>query len=198
MNSALPRIRFLQTPTTAAWLDQALNNIPTILLDHSHCERKAAGVALNLMFRYPSYQRLVRSLTAIAQEELTHFEQVNQLLERRHIPLQPLAAPPYGAKLNQQIRKDEPDRLLDSLLVSALIEARSHERMGLLAEHSPDPEIVDLYNGLMESEARHYGAYWLLANEYFDRDILTARLEDLAHQESQILTHLHPEPRIHS
>jgi tRNA 2-(methylsulfanyl)-N6-isopentenyladenosine37 hydroxylase len=194
----MPRIRFLQTPTSQEWLELALSNLPLILLDHSHCERKAAGVALNLMFRYPSYHRLVRTLTAIAQEELTHFEQVNQLLETRNIPLQPLPAPPYGAKLNQHIRKNEPDRLLDTLLVSALIEARSHERMGLLAQHSPDPEITHLYSSLMESEARHYGAYWLLADEYFDRPRITPRLEELAHHESQILSHLHPEPRIHS
>jgi tRNA-(ms[2]io[6]A)-hydroxylase len=102
-------------------LEQALANFDTILLDHSHCERKAAGVALNLMFRYPSNTKLVRSLTAIAQEELEHFEQVNQILERRQIALAPLAPPPYGARLNKQIRPQEPDRLLDSLLVCGLI-----------------------------------------------------------------------------
>ncbi len=169
-----------------------------VLLDHSHCERKAAGVALNLMFRYPSYHRLVRSLTAIAQEELAHFEQVNVLLEARGIGLKPLPAPPYGANLNQHIRKAEPDRLLDTLLVSALIEARSHERMGLLAQHCPDRTIAALYESLMASEARHYGAYWLLADEYFERSVVMRRLEELSVIESEILSILHPEPRIHS
>lgn len=194
----LPRIRFLQEPTSDAWVQQALANLDTLLLDHSHCERKAAGVALNLMFRYPSSSKLVRSLTTIAQEELQHFEQVNQLLEQRGIPLAPLAPPPYGASLNQHIRREEPNRMLDALLVSALIEARSHERLGLLAQHCPDRTIAQLYGSLVESEARHYGLYWVLAETYFDRPCVIQRLEDLAQVESGILAQLHPEPRIHS
>lgn len=173
-------------------------HLDTILLDHSHCERKAAGVALNLIFRYPSSTKLVRTLTSIAQEELEHFEQVNQWLDRRGIALAPLAPPPYGAGLRSQIRPREPDRLLDSLLVSGLIEARSHERLGLLAAHCPEPELAQFYRGLMASEARHYGIYWTLATTYFDRDTVTSRLEPLAVVESELLSTLHPEPRIHS
>lgn len=191
-------IQFLQTPTAPAWVEQAIAHLDTILLDHSHCERKAAGVALNLMCRYPSSAKLVRSLTAIAQEELSHFELVNQWLERRQIPLQPLPPPPYGAGLSKQVRREEPLRMLDSLLVAALIEARSHERLGLLAAHCPDPELAQFYRSLMASEARHYGAYWILATTYFDRDIITARLQELAAVESELLSTLHPEPRVHS
>ncbi len=192
------KIKILQQPTSMAWVEQAIANLDTILLDHSHCERKAAGVAINLMFRYPSYQKLVRQLTAIAKEELEHFEQVNQWLEKRHIPLAPLNSPPYGSKLKAQIRHQEPERLLDSLLVSALIEARSHERLGLLGEHCPEPELATFYRGLMASEARHYGMYWLLANEYCDREIVDKRLVEIAKVESEILATLHPQARIHS
>ncbi|MDX2232512.1 MAG: tRNA isopentenyl-2-thiomethyl-A-37 hydroxylase MiaE [Leptolyngbyaceae cyanobacterium bins.349] len=191
-------IKFLKQPTSLAWVEQALGNLDTILLDHSHCERKAAGVALNLMFRYPSNTKLVRSLTAIAQEELEHFDQVNQILEQRGIPLAPLAAPPYGAGLNKQIRPQEPDRLLDTLLVCGLIEARSHERLGLLGAHCCDPALARFYRGLMASEARHYGIYWVLATTYYDRDQVIIRLEELALVESDLLSTLHPEPRIHS
>ncbi|WP_413039247.1 tRNA-(ms[2]io[6]A)-hydroxylase [Roseofilum sp. Belize Diploria] len=194
----LPKIKFLQHPTSEAWVKQAISNIPTILLDHSHCERKAAGVALNLMFRYPSSQVLVRKLTAIAQEELEHFEQVNQWLERLNIPLAPLSAPPYGAGLKAQIWPYEPERMLDSLLISALIEARSHERLGLLANHLPHPELAKFYRSLMASEARHYGIYWILATTYCDREVVQSRLESLAQVESDLLSNLHPEPRIHS
>jgi tRNA-(ms[2]io[6]A)-hydroxylase len=198
MLSTVTTIKFLQQPTSQAWVEQALANLDTILLDHSHCERKAAGVALNLMFRYPSNAKLVRSLTTIAKEELEHFEQVNQILEQRHISLRSLAPPPYGAGLNKHIRTKEPDRLLDSLLVAALIEARSHERLGLLSLHCPDPELAAFYRGLMASEARHYGIYWMLADTYCDRVIINQRLEELAIAESQLLSTLHPEPRIHS
>lgn len=194
----LPVINTLKHPTSWAWVEQAIAHLNVILLDHSHCERKAAGVALNLMFRYPSNTQLVRQLTAIAREELEHFDQVNQWLERRGIPLAPLNGPPYGAGLKALIRRTEPERLLDSLLVSGLIEARSHERFGLLATHCPDQELAKFYRGLMASEARHYGIYWVLADTYFERDVVTQRLDELATQESQLLLTLHPEPRIHS
>jgi tRNA 2-(methylsulfanyl)-N6-isopentenyladenosine37 hydroxylase len=193
-----PKINLLVTPTSDAWIEQAIANLDTILLDHSHCERKAAGVAINLMFRYPSFASLVRKLTAIAQEELEHFEQVNQWLDRRGIPLAPLNAPPYGSRLKAVIRPAEPDRLLDSLLISALIEARSHERLGLLGQYCPDPELAAFYRGLMASEARHYGIYWILADTYHDRAVVQGRLEELAAIESEILSTLHPEPRVHS
>lgn len=196
--TSLPAIKLLQQPTSEAWIEQALANLNIILLDHSHCERKAAGVAMNLMFRYPSSSKLVRSLTAIAQEELEHFELVNQWLERRSIAMAPLSAPPYGAGLTAQVRRQEPDRMLDSLLVSGLIEARSHERLGLLAQHCPDSELAQFYRGLMASEARHYGIYWTLATTYFDRAVVSQRLGELASVESELLATLHPEPRIHS
>jgi tRNA-(ms[2]io[6]A)-hydroxylase len=192
------KIPLLISSTSHAWIEQAIANLDTILLDHSHCERKAAGVALNLMFRYPSHTSLIRKLTAIAREELEHFEQVNQWLERRDIPLAPLNAPPYGAKLKAQVRPHEPDRFLDSLLISALIEARSHERLGLLGDYCPDPELAKFYRGLMASEARHYGIYWVLAATDFDRAVVNQRLQELAKIESEVLATLHPEPRIHS
>jgi len=198
MTSAPATIKFLQTPTSPAWVEQALAHLDLVLLDHAQCERKAAGVALSLINRYPSDAELVRAMTAIAQEELTHFEQVNQWLERRQVPLGPLPPPPYGARLREQVRRDEPYRQLDLLLVSALIEARSHERLGLLAEHCPNPELAAFYRGLMASEARHYGIYWVLACNRCDPQQVNLRLEELARVESQILSRLHPEPRIHS
>ena len=192
------KIKILKHPTSYDWIEQAIANLNVVLLDHSHCERKAAGAAINLMFRYPAYHKLVHQLTAIAKEELEHFEQVNQWLERLDIPLAPLNSPPYGAKLKSQIRHQEPERLLDSLLVSALIEARSYERLGLLGEYCPIPELAKFYRGLMASEARHYGVYWLLAEHYGERSTIDRRLAELADFESEILATLHPEPRIHS
>lgn len=191
-------IKYLKQPTSSAWLEQALSHLDIVLLDHSHCERKAAGVALNLMCRYPSSTALVYQLTEIAREELEHFQQVNLILERRGIALAPLNPPPYGAGLKAQVRRQEPERMLDLLLVSGLIEARSHERLGLLAEGLSDRTLAKFYRSLMASEARHYGAYWVLATTYFERDRVMQRLEELAEVESQLLATLHPEPRIHS
>ncbi|MDY6783987.1 MAG: tRNA isopentenyl-2-thiomethyl-A-37 hydroxylase MiaE [Cyanobacteriota bacterium] len=197
-HSTVTKINVLQQPTSWVWVEQALAHLDEILLDHSHCERKAAATALNFLFRYCSYPKLVRELTAIAREELEHFEQVNQWLERRNIDLAPLNAPPYAAKLKALVRRPEPHRLLDSLLVSALIEARSHERLALLGQHCPDPELARFYRSLVASEARHYGIYWVLADTYFEREVVQRRLDELAILESELLATLHPEARIHS
>ena len=192
------QINILQQPSHPAWIEQAMANLDTVLLDHSHCERKAAGVAINLMFRYPEHYKLVRQLTAIAREELEHFDQVNQWLEKRNIPLAKLNAPPYFAKLKSQMRHNEPERLIDALLISAIIEARSHERLGLIGEYCLDPDLAKFYRSLMASEARHYGVYWLLAEHYSDRPTIEHRLLELGKVESEILANLHHEPRVHS
>jgi tRNA 2-(methylsulfanyl)-N6-isopentenyladenosine37 hydroxylase len=196
--NVMPTMNILCQQTSLAWIEQALGDLDTILLDHSHCERKAAGTAINMMFRYPSYTKLVRQLTAIAREELEHFDLVNQILEQRGVPLAPLNAPPYAKGLMSQIRTQEPHRLLDSLLISGLIEARSHERLGLLGTHLPDPQLAAFYRSLMASEARHFGIYWTLADTYFDRSAVQSRLAELAIVESDLLSTLYYQPRIHS
>ena len=146
------------------------------------------GVALQLMFRYPSDTALAEALSPLAREELEHFELVLQVLERRGIALRPLAAPAYGATLAAAVRRQEPQRQLDALLVAGLIEARSHERMALLAAHAEDPELRELYGELLASEARHFGLYWVLAEERHGREATVARLEDLAQLESEALS----------
>jgi tRNA-(ms[2]io[6]A)-hydroxylase len=190
-------VRWLVAPTRRDWLEQALAHPDLVLLDHAHCERKAAGVALQLMFRYPSDAELAAVLSPLAREELEHFERVQGLLAQRHIPLRPLAAPPYGAGLASEVRRQEPSRMLDSFLVAGLIEARSHERMGLLAAHSPDPELRELYGDLLASEARHFGVYWLLCERRWPRSVVHERLEELAAVEAGLLATLHGEPRMH-
>ena len=196
--SPVARVRWLAAPSSAAWLEQALAHPDLLLIDHAHCERKAAGVALQLMFRYPSDGALASVLSPLAREELEHFERVQALLERRGISLRPLAAPPYGAALAALVRRQEPHRRLDSFLVAGLIEARSHERMALLAEHSPDPELRQLYGDLLASEARHFGLYWLLCEREFPREVITERLIALAGAEAELLATLWSEPRFHS
>ncbi len=191
-------IRWLKSKTSEDWVDLAISNPIEILLDHANCERKAAGVALQLMFRYVSEPGLSEVLSPLVREELEHFERVLSILNARGRKLQKLAAPPYGAILAKSICKDEPRRMLDSFLVAGLIEARSHERMNLLSIYSPDLELRNLYADLLKSEARHFGIYWKLADERFDRNILMSRLEALARVESDALVEMHHEPRMHS
>ncbi|CAK6697510.1 MULTISPECIES: tRNA-(ms[2]io[6]A)-hydroxylase [unclassified Synechococcus] len=186
--SEFTRVKWLARPSSESWLEKALSHPDLLLIDHAHCERKAAGAALQLMFRYPSDTELAAVLSPLIQEELQHFDRVLALLQRRGISLRALPAPPYGASLAQEIRRQEPERMLDSFLVAGLIEARSHERMGLLASHTPDPELCELYSDLLASEARHFGLYWLLSEQRFGRPLTVARLEQLADRETQILS----------
>ena len=192
------KIRWLINKTSEDWIDLAISNPMEILLDHAHCERKAAGVALQLMFRYVSEPGLSEVLSPLAREELEHFERVLSILNARGKKLQKLASPPYGATLAKNICKDEPLRMLDSFLVAGLIEARSHERMKLLSIHSPDTELSNLYADLLKSEAKHFGIYWRLADERFERNMLISRLKELAKIESDALVEMHQEPRMHS
>jgi tRNA-(ms[2]io[6]A)-hydroxylase len=180
-------IRWLAAPTSWSWVEQANARPMEVLIDHAHCERKAAGSAVQMMFRYLCEPGLGEVLSPLAREELEHFEQVLALIKSRGRYLEPLPSPGYAANLARHIRKGEPLRMLDSFLVAGLIEARSHERMALLAEHSPDAELRSLYGELLESEARHFGLYWVLVEERFSRTVLVERLQTLALAEVEAL-----------
>lgn len=186
-DKSVASIRWLKAPTSWSWVEQANARPMEVLIDHAHCERKAAGSAVQMMFRYLCEPGLGEVLSPLAREELEHFERVLALIKARGRYLEPLPSPGYGADLAKHIRKGEPHRMLDSFLVAGLIEARSHERMALLAEHSPDPELRELYGGLLLSEARHFGVYWTLAESRWPRETVTTRLSELADAERSIL-----------
>ena len=191
-------IKYLSSFTSDEWIKLALSNPIDILIDHAHCERKAAGVAILLMFRYPSEPNLAEVLSPIAREELEHFEKILYFLKDLGHSLESLKPPPYGAEFSKNIRKEEPNRMLDSFLIAGLIEARSHERLSLLALNSEDKSFKSLYESLLESEARHFGVYWKLAQTKFSKDQTFKRLEELSEIESAILAETFMLPRVHS
>ncbi len=191
-------IKYLSSLTSDEWIKLALSNPIDILIDHAHCERKAAGVAIQLMFRYPSEQNLGEVLSPIAREELEHFEKILYFLKDLGHSLKSLKPPPYGAELSKNISKEEPNRMLDSFLIAGLIEARSHERLSLLALNSEDKSFKALYESLLESEARHFGVYWKLAQTKFSKNQTFKRLEELSEIESAILAETCMIPRVHS
>lgn len=188
----------LASASSEDWLRRALQDVDLILLDHAHCEKKAASTALNLVFRYQQHASLVEPLAALAREELDHFLQVHALLGRRAVPFRRLHPAPYGARLHEAVRKPDPGHLLDALMVAALIEARSCERMSLLAEALPDPELAGFYRDLLACEARHFHTYVEMAEGLFPRDEVRARLRALAAHEALVLVQPCPELRLHS
>tara|TARA_B100000902_G_scaffold362992_1_gene381784 strand:- start:2313 stop:2921 length:609 start_codon:yes stop_codon:yes gene_type:complete len=192
------QIKHLSSLTSDVWIKLALSNPIEILIDHAHCERKAAGVAIQLMFRYPTEPNLAEVLSPIAREELEHFEKILYFLKDLGHSLKALKPPPYGSELAKNVRKEEPNRMLDSFLIAGLIEARSHERLGILALNSEKKSLRVLYESLLESEARHFGIYWRLAKNKFPKDETFKRLEELAKIESDILSETYFLPRVHS
>ena len=188
----------LQAPTESRWLRQVDAHLDEVLIDHAHCEKKAAGTALNLIFHYVEDVELCREMTAIVTEELEHFHMVLDLLARRGVRFRRLKPSQYGRKLNDLVRKQEPQRAVDRLLVAGLIEARSCERFQALAEHVDDAELSAFYRGLFESEARHHATYTRLAMHFAPEEEVIRRLDELAAAEAAIIAVGEDLPRMHS
>ena len=188
----------LQSTSSDRWLAQVDAHLEEILIDHAHCEKKAAGVAMNLLFSYVDHVDLARAMTEIVTEELAHFHLVLDLLQRRGIPLRKLCPSSYGQRLHELVRKQEPERAVDRLLVAGLIEARSCERFALLRDHVSDRELSEFYGGLFESEARHHSTYVRLAHEFAGEDAVRDRLHWLADHEAAINAGGDSLPRMHS
>lgn len=188
----------LKSKTPARWLNQVDEHLDQILIDHAHCEKKAAGTALNLLFAYVDNIELCREMTRIVNEELEHFHMVLDLLARRGIKFRRIPPSAYGRKLNDLVDKQEPQKAVDRLLVAGLIEARSCERFQLLAAHVSDPELADFYCSLFESEARHHTSYTRLASHFASEELVIARLDKLATREAEIIEAGEELPRMHS
>jgi len=155
---------FLPCRTPTRWIENALANQDLMLIDHAHCEKKAASTALSLMYRYVDNSDLLNKMSRLAREELRHFEQVLAIMKKRGVRYDHLTPARYAAGLRQEVRAEDPGRLVDVLIVGAIIEARSCERFAALAPYL-DGTLSDFYNGLLKSEARHYRDYLSLAEK---------------------------------
>lgn len=188
--------RFLACPTPDAWLDDALAHLPTLLIDHANCEKKAAGTALGLLYRYVDKPPLLHKLSRLAREELRHFEQVLELMAGQGVEYVHLPPGRYAGSLHRLISRQEPQRLVDSLLVGAIVEARSCERFQRLSEVAAEP-LAEFYARLLASEARHFQDYLKLAERYSDAP-LRARLERFLTAEAALVTDPDSTFRFHS
>lgn len=156
---------FLPCETPEAWVEAALQHPEELLIDHANCEKKAAGTALNLMFRYVDKLDLLNKMSRLAREELRHFEQVLAIMKKRGVAYRHISSSRYANGLRELARSSDPGKLIDILICGALIEARSCERFAKIAPRLDD-ELRDFYLSLLKSESRHFMDYLTLAEAY--------------------------------
>ena len=177
---------FLWVQTPDLWLDQALANVDILLMDHANCEKKAASTALNLMYRYVEYPELLTQLSKLAREELRHFEQVLGFMKSRDIVYKQLSSSRYAGGL----------RLIDLMLVSAIVEARSCERFARLVSVL-EPDLAEFYGSLLKSEQRHFECYLGFARKISVGPV-DERLAEFLEVEAELITSEDTDFRFHS
>ena len=183
--------------TPREWVDAAVADLPTLLVDHANCEKKAASTAMALIFAYPEDRSLAVALSRLAREELKHFEQVERLMKKLNVQYVRMKPGRYASELRKLVRTHEPKRKLDLMIVHALIEARSCERFRLLSKHLPT-EVRELYASLERSEARHFELYLDFAQREFDAEEIETRLALISAREAELATSPDTELRFHS
>lgn len=187
---------FLGSATPDAWVEAAVDNLDVLLIDHANCEKKAAGTALGMLYRYDDRPQLLRALSKLAREELRHFEEVLQAMHLRGAVARRVSPSRYAGGLFGLVASREPARLVDTLIVGAIVEARSCERFARLAERLDD-DLGRLYRGLLASEARHFEVYLDLAQACAEEPI-ERRIGQLLAVEEQLVTEPDTELRFHS
>ncbi len=193
--------QLLLVASPEAWLDAALQDLPTLLIDHANCEKKAASTALSMMYRYVEHPELLHKMSRLAREELRHFEQVLAIMQSRNVQYLQISSARYAGELHKLVSRQEPYRLVDSLLVGALIEARSYERFGLLAPRL-DEELAKFYRSLLASEKRHFQDYLQLAQALqggrLDASYCGNKLRELTEKEAELISSTDDDFRFHS
>ncbi len=194
----LPEVHeFLGCRTPEAWVEAALRQQDIMLIDHKNCEFKAASTALSMIAKYGAYSDLVIMMSRLAREELVHHEQVLRLMKKRKVEWRPLSASRYASGLRAVVRSHEPVKLVDTLVVGAIIEARSCERFEALVPHL-DEELGKFYYGLLKSEARHFQGYLKLAYQYGEVADVNRVIEKVRMVEAALINSPDPEFRFHS
>jgi tRNA-(ms[2]io[6]A)-hydroxylase len=179
----------LELPTDPRWVDIASMNIREILVDHAYCEQKAASSAISLILQYPDRKELVEAMTPLVAEEWSHFARVLAELNKRGYTLGPNRKDEYVDRVQKIMKKGgtREEQLVEKLLLSALIEARSCERFRLLWKDINDPALSDFYHELMISEAGHYKSFLALAKLYMEPVGVQQRWKEFLAQESEIV-----------
>lgn len=189
--------QFLLCETPSEWICAVDRHLPTLLIDHANCEKKAASTALNLMYRYVEHPALLMRLSKLAREELRHFEQVLGIMKARGIEYTPVTSARYAGELRSLVRHGEPGRLIDLLIVSAIVEARSCERFEALIPVLDD-ELGSFYTSLLKSEARHFRVYLDFARDVAGDQDVDERVRQFLEKERVLIQSPDPDFRFHS
>ena len=178
---------FLPARTPPEWVHAALDNVAVLMIDHANCEKKAASTAMSLLYRYIDRQELLSKLSQLAREELLHFEQVLSLMQTMNITYEHVSPGRYASGLHKGIRSHEPARLVDSLIVGAIVEARSCERFHVLGLGIGEP-LSSFYQKLLAAEGRHFQDYLALAELYCNNEgELSKRIDYFLELESDLI-----------
>ena len=190
----------LKLPTDPRWVNIVEKNISEILTDHAYCEQKAANSAISLIIGYPDINELVTAMIALAQEEMSHFKMVHELMLKRGLKLGRERKDDYVRKLQTHFPKggSRETHLVHKLLIAGLIEARSCERFRLLSEELEDVELRKFYHKLMISEAHHYTLFLKLARKYAPKEVnIESKWQGLLDFEADLMKELGSQETIH-
>ena len=190
----------LRLPTDPRWVELVESNVSEILTDHAWCEQKAASNAITLMVNNPDKMELVEAMSALAQEELQHFNMVVDRIKERGWALGPERKDDYVRELAKFMKGggSRTSQLIDRLLFAAMIEARSCERFRMLSERVSDPGLREFYRELMISEAGHYTLFLKFARKYATEDIdVDARWQAFLDYEAELIGRYGKKETIH-
>lgn len=187
----------LRFATPPEWTQTVLKAFDAFLVDHAAAEKKAAGMAVSMLSHYPDRPELVAAMADLAVEETTHFRDVLRIMQGRGIALRPDEKDVYVNRFRQSLRPESDDYLMDRLLVGGIIEARGCERFALVGEAVNDPALKRFYLAIGKSESRHADLFVDLADLYFPKDKVRARLDQLLDEEAGIIRHLPFRPALH-
>lgn len=187
----------LKVDTKKEWLDAVLNDFDSFLLDHASCERKASSTNMSFVVKYPDRQKIMPAIIEMALEELEHFQQVYNIIEKRGLTLTPDVKDEYVNMLLKHVRGGREERFMDRLILSGIIEARGCERLQMVANALTDPELKNFYNDLVKCEAKHRSQFLKLASYYFPQKEVDERLEELLVLEAEALNAIPIRPLVH-
>ena len=188
----------IKVPSKPEWVEAVMNDFPAFLIDHADCERKASSMAMSFVAKYPDRTEIIPELIEIGIEELEHFQQVYQLMEKRGIQLPPsMGKDPYVTELIKRCHSGRNERFLDRLLIASVVETRGAERFRLVSEAQEDKEMHRFYKILWASEAKHGHVFVKMALNYFPEKQVYDRLEWWVDQEGEVIDGLEIRAALH-